>query len=131
MKTIYITPGSPWENAYIESFHDKLRDECPACTLALHERDAAHCKDEPARPFEQLMWLACVRTPPGSVASHEAALFRQMLRVALGAMPRADAATIVRQPAWSDKRDDAADKRRGYGDENLRHDPGRREELVY
>ena len=26
--TIYITPGSPWENAYIESFHDKLRDEC-------------------------------------------------------------------------------------------------------
>jgi len=28
VKTIYIQPGSPWENAYIESFHDKLRDEC-------------------------------------------------------------------------------------------------------
>jgi transposase InsO family protein len=28
VKTIYITPGSPWENAYIESFQDKLRDEC-------------------------------------------------------------------------------------------------------
>jgi len=28
VKTIYITPGSPWENAYIESFHDKLQDEC-------------------------------------------------------------------------------------------------------
>lgn len=28
VKTIYIEPGSPWENAYIESFHDKLRDEC-------------------------------------------------------------------------------------------------------
>ena len=28
VKTMYITPGSPWENAYIESFHDKLRDEC-------------------------------------------------------------------------------------------------------
>ena len=28
VKTIYITPGSPWENAYIESFHDKLRNEC-------------------------------------------------------------------------------------------------------
>ncbi|HAF71290.1 TPA: IS3 family transposase [Candidatus Acetothermia bacterium] len=26
--TIYITPGSPWENPYIESFHDKLREEC-------------------------------------------------------------------------------------------------------
>lgn len=28
IKTIYITPGSPWENGHIESFHDKLRDEC-------------------------------------------------------------------------------------------------------
>ena len=27
-KTIYITPGSPWENGYIESFHDKFRSEC-------------------------------------------------------------------------------------------------------
>jgi transposase InsO family protein len=26
--TIYIEPGSPWENGYIESFHDKIRDEC-------------------------------------------------------------------------------------------------------
>lgn len=25
--TMYITPGSPWQQAYIESFHDKLRDE--------------------------------------------------------------------------------------------------------
>lgn len=24
----FITPGSPWENGYIESFFDKLRDEC-------------------------------------------------------------------------------------------------------
>ncbi|MGH6628303.1 MAG: IS3 family transposase [Burkholderiales bacterium] len=28
VKTLYIRPGSPWENGYIESFHDKLRDEC-------------------------------------------------------------------------------------------------------
>lgn len=28
IKPLYIKPGSPWENAYIESFHDKLRDEC-------------------------------------------------------------------------------------------------------
>jgi transposase InsO family protein len=27
VKTLYIEPGSPWENGYIESFHDKLRDE--------------------------------------------------------------------------------------------------------
>jgi transposase InsO family protein len=27
-QTIYITPGSPWENAYIESFIGKFRKEC-------------------------------------------------------------------------------------------------------
>jgi putative transposase len=27
-RTLYITPGSPWENPYIESFQGKLRDEC-------------------------------------------------------------------------------------------------------
>lgn len=26
--TIYIPPGEPWENPYIESFHGKFRDEC-------------------------------------------------------------------------------------------------------
>lgn len=25
--TLYIAPGSPWENGYVESFHSKLRDE--------------------------------------------------------------------------------------------------------
>lgn len=27
VKTLYITPASPWENGYIESFNGKLRDE--------------------------------------------------------------------------------------------------------
>jgi transposase InsO family protein len=27
VKTIYITPGSPWENPYIESFNSRFRDE--------------------------------------------------------------------------------------------------------
>lgn len=27
-KTLYIKPGSPWENGYIESVNDKFRDEC-------------------------------------------------------------------------------------------------------
>ncbi len=26
-KAVYITPGSPWENGYCESFNGKLRDE--------------------------------------------------------------------------------------------------------
>ena len=29
MKTLYIQPGSPWENGYNESFNGKLRDELP------------------------------------------------------------------------------------------------------
>jgi len=28
VKLIHINPGSPWENGYVESFHDKLRREC-------------------------------------------------------------------------------------------------------
>jgi putative transposase len=27
VKSLYIEPGSPWENGYVESFHGKLRDE--------------------------------------------------------------------------------------------------------
>jgi len=27
VKTLYITPGSPWENSYNESFNGRLRDE--------------------------------------------------------------------------------------------------------
>jgi putative transposase len=27
VETLYIEPGSPWENGYIESFHGRLRDE--------------------------------------------------------------------------------------------------------
>lgn len=28
IKTIYIEPGSPWQNGFVESFHGRLRDEC-------------------------------------------------------------------------------------------------------
>ncbi|NNC88117.1 MAG: transposase, partial [Akkermansiaceae bacterium] len=28
IRTIYIDPGSPWQNPYVESFHNRLRDEC-------------------------------------------------------------------------------------------------------
>ncbi len=28
-KTLYIDPGSPWENGFVESFNGKLRDELP------------------------------------------------------------------------------------------------------
>ncbi|MCX5800130.1 MAG: integrase core domain-containing protein [Candidatus Eisenbacteria bacterium] len=28
VEPVFIEPGSPWENGYLESFHVKLRDEC-------------------------------------------------------------------------------------------------------
>jgi len=28
IKTIYIEPGSPWPNGFVESFHGRFRDEC-------------------------------------------------------------------------------------------------------
>lgn len=28
IKTIYIDPGCPWQNSYVESFNDKFRREC-------------------------------------------------------------------------------------------------------
>ena len=27
VKTLFIEPGSPWENGYVESFNGKLADE--------------------------------------------------------------------------------------------------------
>jgi len=28
IRTIYIDPGSPWQNGFVESFHSRFRDEC-------------------------------------------------------------------------------------------------------
>ena len=33
VQTLYIEPGSPWENGYAESFHSRLRDEFLALEL--------------------------------------------------------------------------------------------------
>ena len=54
--TLFIAPGSPWENGYVESLNGKLRDECrnpeifttlaAAPILIEHGRPASH----PVRP---------------------------------------------------------------------------------
>ena len=33
IKTLYIEPECPWQNGYVESFHDKFRRECMAREL--------------------------------------------------------------------------------------------------
>ena len=36
VRTLFVAPGSPWENAYVESFNEKLRDELLNRELFLH-----------------------------------------------------------------------------------------------
>jgi len=38
--TLYIEPGSPWQNGYIESFHSRFRDECLNREWLLNLREA-------------------------------------------------------------------------------------------
>ena len=40
VKTLYITPASPWENGYCESFNSKLRDELLAREIFYELREA-------------------------------------------------------------------------------------------
>ncbi|MCK4872003.1 MAG: IS3 family transposase [Phycisphaerales bacterium] len=46
VETLYIEPGSPWENGYAESFNSRLRDELLNVEVFLDLRDA---KDHAAR----------------------------------------------------------------------------------
>ena len=40
IKTIYIDPGRPWKNGYIESFHSRFRDEFLGREMLLNLREA-------------------------------------------------------------------------------------------
>ena len=40
VKTLYIAPGSPWQNGHVESFHGSLRDECLDRELMLSVAEA-------------------------------------------------------------------------------------------
>ncbi len=40
VKTLYIEPGAPWQNAYVESFNSRLRDELLNCEVFDHLLEA-------------------------------------------------------------------------------------------
>ena len=69
--TLYIEPGSPWENGYAESFHSRFRDEFLAMEIFDGVRDAraltAAWRDEynAQRPHSSLGYL----TPAGFAAA--------------------------------------------------------------
>ena len=43
VQTLYVEPGSPWENGYAESFHSRLRDELLAVELFSSVSHARAC----------------------------------------------------------------------------------------
>ena len=60
--TLFIEPGSPWENGYIESFNGKLRDECLNGELFLSLSEARYIVNRwrmdynHHRPHSRLGW---------------------------------------------------------------------------
>jgi len=64
VQTLYVEPGSPWENGYAESFHSRLRDEFLATeefeSLAAARRLAQEWRDDynHHRPHSSLGYVA-------------------------------------------------------------------------
>jgi len=52
-QTLYIAPGRPWQNPYIESFHDKLRDECLNLHVFSNGRHAQQVVEDWRREYNE------------------------------------------------------------------------------
>ena len=61
--TLFIEPGSPWENGYVESFNGKLRDECTNGELFVNLTEVRYVVDRwrldynHHRPHSMLNWM--------------------------------------------------------------------------
>ena len=52
--TLFIEPGSPWENGYVESFNGKLRDECLNPEIFMTLREAQILVERWRREYNQV-----------------------------------------------------------------------------
>lgn len=52
-QTLYIDPGSPWQNAYGESFHSRFRDECLNAELFANVPEAKVVIEQWRRDYNQ------------------------------------------------------------------------------
>jgi transposase InsO family protein len=87
VETLYIEPGSPWENGYAESFHGRLRDE-------LLESELFTCLAEAKMLSEQWRLEYNHRRPHSSLGYVTPAAFAASLsEPPLGAAPLPDART--------------------------------------
>jgi putative transposase len=54
VKPLFIEPGSPWENNYIESFNGKMRDEFLSREILITLQEAKVLKEQWRREYNQV-----------------------------------------------------------------------------
>jgi len=75
VETLYVAPGSPWENGYAESFHSRLRDELTNreeffnLAEAKHMADAWRLEYNHRRPHSSLGYQTPAEFAVGSAAA--------------------------------------------------------------
>ena len=75
VETLYVEPGSPWENGYAESFHSRLRDELTngeefaSLAEAKHLADAWRLDYNHRRPHSSLRYRTPAEFAAGCAAS--------------------------------------------------------------
>lgn len=76
---LFVAPGSPWENGYIESFNGRLRDECLNGELFLSLAEARYVVNRwrhwynTERPHSRLNWMTPSKFSATWVAADSAA----------------------------------------------------------
>jgi len=84
VKTLFVAPGSPWENGYIESFNSKLRDELLNRELFLHIDELRYVADRWCldynhyRPHSSLDYMAPAAFAATCQSSDSATLHRKI-----------------------------------------------------
>jgi transposase InsO family protein len=64
VKTLFIEPGSPWENGYIESFNGKLRDELLNREMFTPLKEAKVLIEQWRREYNQVRPHSALRYQP-------------------------------------------------------------------
>ena len=74
--TLYITPGSPWENPFIESFHATFRSECLNRWVFVSGQEAQLVTEQWRQEYNQ-------HRPHSSLGYRDQAVFAEQARLSL------------------------------------------------
>jgi transposase InsO family protein len=94
VQTLYIAPGSPWENGYAESFHSRLRDELLDAELFMGLAEARHLATQWRLDYNH-------RRPHSSLKYQTPAAFAASCAAAPSATLREQQHTSKHQPTLS------------------------------